>query len=60
MRFQQAVLNLPLRQRLVFNLRYYDGLSYDEIARNLQKRETTLRVNYHHAVEKLKQILREE
>ena len=59
-RFQQAVLNLPLRQRLVFNLRYYDGLSYAEIARILQQREPTLRVNYHHAVEKLKQILREE
>ena len=55
-RFQQAVLNLPLRQRLVFN----DGLSYAEIARILQQREPTLRVNYHHAVEKLKQILREE
>ena len=59
-RFQQAVLNLPLRQRLVFNLRYSDGLSYAEIARILQQREPTLRVNYHHAVEKLKQILREE
>lgn len=59
-RFQQAVLNLPLRQRLVFNLRYYDGLSYGEIAPILGLREETLRVNYHRAVEKLKQKLKEE
>ena len=59
-RFQQEVLALPLRQRLVFNLRYYDGLSYGEIARILGQREQTLRVNYHHAVEKLKRKLKEE
>lgn len=59
-RVQQALLNLPLHQRLVFNLRYYDDLSYAEIARILQQREATLRVNYHHAVVKLKRILKEE
>ena len=59
-RFQQEVLALPLRQRLVFNLRYYDGLSYGEIAPILGLREETLRVNYHRAVEKLKQKLKEE
>ena len=59
-RFQQEVLALPLRQRLVFNLRYYDGLSYGEIAPILGLHEETLRVNYHRAVEKLKQKLKEE
>lgn len=53
-RFQQAVLALPLKQRLVFNLRYYDELPYAEIARILGQREQTLKVNYHHAVENLK------
>lgn len=59
-RFQQAVLALPLQQRLVFNLRYYDELPYAEIARILHRSEASLRVNYHHAVERLKRILREE
>lgn len=53
-RFQQAVLALPLRQRLVFNLRYFDEMPYERIAGILGRREATLRVNYHHAVEKLK------
>ena len=34
-RFQQAILELPLKQRLVFNLRYYDRMPYGEIARVL-------------------------
>lgn len=59
-RFQQAVLGLPEKQRLVFNLRYYDGLPYAEIARILGQREESLKVNYHHAVAKLKEKLKTE
>lgn len=59
-RFQQAVLELPLKQRLVFNLRYYDQLSYEQIARVLEQREETLKVNYHYAVQKLKEKLTRE
>lgn len=59
-RFQQAVLELPLKQRLVFNLRYYDGMSYGQIARVLGQREQTLKGNYHYAVQKLKEKLTQE
>lgn len=59
-RFQQAILELPLKQRLVFNLRYYDQMPYGEIARVLGQREETLKVNYHHAVQKLKEKLTRE
>lgn len=59
-RFQQAVLELPLKQRLVFNLRYYDRLPYRQIARILGQREQTLKVNYHYAVQKLKEKLTQE
>lgn len=59
-RFQQAVLELPLKQRLVFNLRYYDHLPYRQIARVLGQREQTLKVNYHYAVRKLKEKLTQE
>ena len=59
-RFQQEVLALPLRQRLVFNLRYYARMPYGEIARVLGQREETLKVNYHHAVQKLKEKLTRE
>ena len=59
-RFQQAILELPLKQRLVFNLRYYDRMPYGQIARVLGQREETLKVNYHHAVQKLKEKLTRE
>ena len=57
---EDAVLELPLKQRLVFNLRYYDGMSYGQIARVLGQREQTLKVNYHYAVQKLKEKLTQE
>lgn len=56
-RFRQAVMELPLRQRLVFDLRYWEERSYDEIAAVLGGRAETHRVNYHHAVETLKKRL---
>lgn len=59
-RLQQEVLALPAKQRMVFNLRYYDALSYAQIARVLDTRETNLRVIYHHAVERLKKRLKQE
>ena len=41
-------------------LRYYDRMPYGEIARVLGQREETLKVNYHHAVQKLKEKLTRE
>lgn len=54
-RLQKAVLGLPLKQREVFNLRYYDELSYDEISEITGSSVTTLKTNYHYAVEKVKE-----
>lgn len=57
--FQQALLTLPTQQRIAFNLRYYDELSYDEIARITGKSVTTLKTNYHYATQKLKNYIQE-
>ena len=57
--FQQAVLQLGTQQRIAFNLRYYDELSYGQIAAITGKSENTLRANYHYAVEKIKAYLKE-
>lgn len=54
---QQAVLELPLKQRLVFNLRYYEQMPYAQIARVLGQKEESLKVNYHYAEQKIKQKL---
>lgn len=56
-KFQEAVLSLPEKQRLVFNLRYYDELGYEEIARVLDSKVETLKVNYHYAKEKIKEYI---
>jgi len=57
--FQQAVMKLSTVQRIVFNLRYYDELSYAQIAGITGKSENTLKTNYHYAVEKIKNYLKE-
>lgn len=57
--FQQAVLRLSTQQRIVFNLRYYDELTYAEISRITGKSENSLRTNYSYAVNKIKEYLKE-
>ncbi|WP_294549971.1 RNA polymerase sigma factor [uncultured Bacteroides sp.] len=56
-KFQEAILSLPEKQRLVFNLRYYDELEYEEIARILDSKVDTLKVNYHYAKDKIKEYI---
>ncbi len=57
--FQKALLTLPTQQRIAFNMRYYDELSYDEIARITGKNVGTLKTNYHFAAEKIKNYIKE-
>lgn len=53
-KFQEAILRLPEKQRMVFNLRYYDELSYEEMSEVLGSSVNTLKTNYHYATEKIK------
>ena len=57
--FQKALLQLPTQQRLAFNLRYYDEMPYEEIAKVTGKNVNTLKTNYHFAVNKIKNYLKE-
>ena len=57
--FQKALLTLPTQQRIAFNLRYYDELSYDEIARITGKNVNSLKTNYHYATQKVKNYIKE-
>ncbi|BBE20527.1 RNA polymerase ECF-type sigma factor [Aquipluma nitroreducens] len=59
-KFQQAILKLPDKQRMVFNLRYYEELSYEEISQILDSSVNTLKTNYHYASEKIRQCLIEQ
>ncbi|MGN0189665.1 MAG: RNA polymerase sigma factor, partial [Candidatus Cryptobacteroides sp.] len=58
--FQQALMQLGTQQRIVFTLRYYDDLSYKQIEEiTTGKSQNTLRANYHYAVNKIKEYLKE-
>lgn len=56
-RFQQALLALPTKQRLVFNLRYYDELDYSEISRVTGISEGACKTNYHYAQQRVKELM---
>jgi RNA polymerase sigma factor (sigma-70 family) len=57
LRLQQAILKLPARQRLVFQMKYYDNMKYEEIAEVLAVSVGALKASYHHAVKKIEKIL---
>lgn len=59
MKFQKALLTLSDNQRLVFNLRYYDEMSYDEIHATTGISVDSLKVTYHNAKEKVKHYMTE-
>lgn len=50
---QKAILSLPPRQQLAFNLRYYDDMGYDEIAEIAGTTATSVKTSYHIAKEKI-------
>lgn len=52
-KLQLAIQQLPERQRLVFNLRYYDEMPYEEMSRILETSEGALKASYHHAAKKI-------
>jgi len=59
MKFQDAILQLPEKQRIVFNMRYYEELSYKEMRDILNSSENALKTNYHYAAERIKAYLKE-
>ena len=57
LKLQLAVANLPEKQRLVFNLKYYEELKYEDISEILETSIGGLKASYHHAVKKIKNEL---
>ena len=56
-KLQQAIIKLPEKQRIVFNLRYYDEMPYEQMSRVLDTSEGALKASYHHAVRKVEEYL---
>lgn len=53
LKFQKAMCYLTYKQKLVFTLNYFDGLSFDEIAELTQTTESSIVATYQHAAKKL-------
>jgi len=57
-KLQLAIQQLPEKQRVVFNLRYYDEMPYEEMSRVLETSEGALKASYHHAVKKIEDYIK--
>jgi len=56
-KLQNAVLQLPEKQRIVFNLKYYNEMTYEEMSKVLKTSEGALKASYHYAVKKIEKTI---
>jgi RNA polymerase sigma-70 factor (ECF subfamily) len=56
-KLQLGIQQLPEKQRIVFNLRYYDEMPYEEMSRILETSEGALKASYHHAAKKIEDFI---
>lgn len=57
-KLQKAILTLPEKQRLVFNLKYFEEMKYEDMAEILDTSVGALKASYHHAVKKIEESLK--
>lgn len=55
---QKALLTLPEKQRLVFNMKYFDEMKYEDMSEILETSVGALKASYHHAVKKIEQYFK--
>jgi len=57
---QKAIIELPKKQRLVFNMKYYEHLKYEEISEILGTSVGALKASYHLAVKKIERFIKND
>lgn len=57
LKLQEAIISLPQKQQLVFNMRYFDDMKYEEISDILDTSVGALKASYHHARKKIESQL---
>ncbi len=60
LKLQKAILTLPEKQRIVFNMKYFDEMKYDDMAEILKTSVGALKASFHHAVKKIEKYLSED
>jgi RNA polymerase sigma factor (sigma-70 family) len=58
LKLQQAILTLPEKQRVVFHLKYYDEMKYEDMSEVLGTSVGALKASYHHAVKKIEDYMK--
>jgi RNA polymerase sigma factor (sigma-70 family) len=56
-KLQMAIQQLPEKQKVVFNLRYYDEMPYEEMSKVLETSVGALKASYHHAAKKIEDYI---
>ena len=56
-KLQKALLKLPDKQRIVFNMKYFEDLSYKQMSEITNTSVGALKASYHHAVKKIAEFL---
>jgi RNA polymerase sigma factor (sigma-70 family) len=59
-KLQKAIFSLPEKQRLVFNMRYFEEMSYEEMSKILDTSVESLKTSYHYASKKITAIIKNE
>jgi RNA polymerase sigma-70 factor (ECF subfamily) len=57
-RLQDAILKLPEKQRIVFNMKYFDDVKYEDMSEILETSVGALKASFHHAVKKIEDHLK--
>lgn len=57
LKLQKAILTLPEKQRIVFNMRYYDEMPYEQMSEVLETSVGALKASYHLAAKKIEEYL---
>ncbi|MEI8272504.1 MAG: sigma-70 family RNA polymerase sigma factor [Paludibacter sp.] len=60
LKLQEAICTLPEKQRLVFNMKYFDDITYEEMEAILGTSVGALKASYHHAVKKIEKFFNDE
>ena len=60
LKLQKAILKLPEKQRIVFNMKYFDDLKYNDMSEILGTSVGALKASYHHAVKKIEEMLKND
>lgn len=60
LKLQKAILTLPEKQRLVFNMKYFEDITYEQLEDILETSVGALKASYHHAVKKIEKYFEDK